>query len=97
MTSGCSMKASSRTQPSGDDPHWSSTPRADKRIDFGHLLDEPRPRAFRYRGNGLVKILDLRWLLPLDLPALPPTDTTVPTVVSHQMLAGIRDMRPERR
>ena len=47
ITAGCSMKASSRAQPSGDDPHWPRTPRTDEEIHFVHFFDEPRPGALR--------------------------------------------------
>jgi hypothetical protein len=52
----------------GDGSHRSHAPRADKGIDLAHLLDEPCSCALRERGYDLINFLEVRWLLPLDLP-----------------------------
>ena len=84
---------------SDDDPHRSRTPRADERIHLGALRDQPCPCALRGRRGDLGEFLDgvRRLSRALGHSPLPPARVTVPAIVPHEALAGIRDARGERR
>ncbi len=94
MTSGCSMKASSRAQPSGDDAHCSATARADQRVHLVDLLDQPRPGVLRLRWGYLTEFLDASRFFSLGLPAFPPVH--VAGSPSERPASLCRDSGPRR-
>jgi len=61
-----------------------------------HAQPSAAPRRASLGRGSLAGSPAGRRRLPLRLPALPPTDGTVPAVVPHQGLPGVRDVRRER-
>ena len=79
-----------------DDPHGPVTSRTDQGICFVYLLNQPGPTfpeslfislRFEDAGDGVIQTF---------LPAFPPRDVAVVSVITHHLLTPVRDVRTHR-